>query len=358
MKNIYKTLLVLLLSLSFIACDDNSYDGETALISPEIVSQSSINLSLEKIYKDVILKDINTTYEHSLLLVESVKDLNETNTTQTLLAAQEAFKTLVLAYKSVESAYIAGRESDAMRDIAEFNLEQFILNSKGDTLFTDLQKIFDGTGALYKNSHLGITALEYALFDRAVTTEVMLSKMNTIRLTSALTMAQTISQNLLVVKNYYESESGFLQDNDTAMTLLLNQLVDNTYKLKEKRIGDASGFTVKYQDNPDSTRLEYYKSVYSLEAIEAILATHKKIMDNGLSEIAKLANAESEASAIVEKLSEAIAICNTYPASLEAHVASSQTQELYNTIVILQMNYTALINGLNFKQDLLEADGD
>ncbi|MDD5202563.1 MAG: imelysin family protein [Sulfurimonas sp.] len=358
MKNVYKTLLLLLLSLSFIACDDNSYDGETGLISPEMVSQSSINLSLEKIYKDVILKDINTTYEQSLLLIESVKDLNETNTTATLLVAQEAFKSLILAYKSVESAYIAGRESDAMRDIAEFSLEQFILNSKGDTLFTDLQNIFDGTGALYKNSHLGITALEYTLFDRAVTIEVMHTKMNTIRLASALTMAQTISQNLLLVKNYYESESEFLQESDAAMTLLLNQLVDNTYKLKEKRIGDAGGFTLKYQDNPDSTRLEYYKSVHSLEAIKTILVTHKRIMENGLTEIAKLANAESEANAIVEKLSEAIAICDSFPDSLEAHVASTQTQELYNTIIILQMNYTALINGLNFEQDLLEADGD
>lgn len=359
MKKIYIILFSLLLSLSFIGCgSDNSFDGENGLLASGGANQSGIDTNLIEIYNEVILKDVNASYEKSLSLIQSIQDLNTTTSASTLLSAQVAFKELVLSYKRVESAYVAGRESDNMRDIADFYIEQFIFNSKGDTLFTDLQKIFDGTGSLYKNSHKGITALEYTLFDRNVSNGDMLSKLNTIRLASAITMAQTISSNLLLVKNYYEDESTFLADRDTAISLLLNQLVDNAYKLKEKRIGDAGGFTVNFINNPDATRLEYYKSVHSLEAIKEILLTHKKIMDKGLTNIASLGSASSEAEAIVTKIDEALAICNSYSNSIESDIAASKTKDLFDTVTILQTNYTALINGLNFQQDLLEADGD
>ncbi|SFV54228.1 hypothetical protein MNB_SM-4-334 [hydrothermal vent metagenome] len=359
MKKIYTTLFSLLLSLSFVGCgSDNGFDGENGLLASGGANQSAIETSLIEIYNEVILKDINASYEKSLSLIQSVQDLNTSTSATTLSSAQVAFKELVLSYKRVESTYVAGRESDNMRDIADFYLEQFIFNSKGDTLFTDLQKIFDGTGSLYKNSHKGITALEYTLFDRAVSDGEMLSKLNTIRLASAITMAQTISQNLLLVKNYYNNESTFLTDSDTAISLLLNQLVDNAYKLKEKRIGDAGGFTVNFLNNPDATRLEYYKSIYSLAAIKEILFTHKSIMDKGLTNIATLGSASSEADAIVTKIDEALVICDSYTNSLESDIATSKTKDLFDTVAILQTNYTALINGLNFQQDLLEADGD
>lgn len=359
MKNIYTALLSLLLTFGFVGCgDDNSYDGVNGLLTSGGANQSDINTSILKIYQDVILADVNASYRKSLTLIQSVKDLNETNSSATLLSAQVVFKELALSYKRVESAYLAGRESNDMRDIADFYLEQFIFNSKGDTLFTDLDKIFNGIGSLYKNSHKGITALEYTLFDRNVSDSDMLVKMNIIRRESAITIAQTISLNLKKVQEYYLTKSTFLKDNDKAISLVLNQLVDNAYKLKEKRIGDAGGFTLKFKDNPDATRLEYYKSVNSLASIKEILLTHKSIMQNGLSDIAALGNASSEAEAILSKIDEALAICNSYSGSLESNIASAKTRELFDAAAYLQNNYTALINGLNFEQDLLEADGD
>ncbi len=358
MKKTYTTTLLLLIFLGLFGCGgSNNYDGKTGLIS-STSNQSSKDISIKNIYDNVILRDINSSYTQSLVLISSVKSLNDTQSMATLETSQKEFKKLALLYKRVESTYVAGRESDDMRDIADFYLEQFIFNSKGDTLFNDLQRIFNGTGALYKNSHKGLTALEYALFDKAINNNEMLEKMNSIRLTSALTMAKTISQNLLLVKDYYENKSTFLEDADTAISLVLNQLVDNAYKLKEKRLGDGGGFTLKYKDNPDVKRLEYYKSTNTLEAIKEILTTHKKIMDSGLSKIATLGNASSEAEAIVSTLNEAITICNSYSGSLEDGLSTSKTLELYNATAILQANYTALINGLNFEQDLLEADGD
>lgn len=359
MKYIYRLLLSTILAFSLSGCgDDNSYDGENGLLASGGASQKDLDAYVLEIYTEVIAKDINSSYEESLLLIQAVQDLNATPNATTLESAQVAFKTFSLSYKRVESAYVAGRESDNMRDIADFYLEQFIFNSKGDTLFSDLERIFDGTGSLYKNSHKGITALEYALFDRAISDGDMLAKMNTIRLASAVTMAQTISHNLKEVDEYYKNESQFLSDSDTAISLILNQLVDNAYKLKEKRIGDAGGFTLKFKDNPDRTRLEYYKSVNSIGAIKVILQTHKSVMENGLSQIATLGNASSEAEAITTLLDNAIVICDSYANSLEVEIASTKTKELFNLASQLQTDYTALINGLNFQQDLLEADGD
>lgn len=358
MKNVYTKLLTIVLALSFMGCgSDNSFDGENGLLSSG-VNKSGIDKSLSQLYTNVILTDINSSYSQSLILIQSVKDLNEMNSTATLLDAQTQFKELALSYKRVESAYVAGRESADMRDIADFYLEQFIFNSKGDTLFTELDNIYAGVGSLFKNSHQGITALEYTLFDKNVTTPVMLSKLNTVRLASAITMAEQISLNLKLVKDYYENESTFLDDGDTAIALVLNVLVDNAFKLREKRIGDPAGYTIKFINKSSVLNLEYHKSVNSLEAIKVILQTHKRIMQEGMSEIAVLGSASSEAETIISIIDDALGTCNSYGGSLESELVSSKTEALYERVSTLQTNYTALINALNFQQDLLEADGD
>ena len=359
MKKVYKALLFLLVMFGLLGCGgDNSYDGVSGLISSNKTDQSSVDSNILKIYENVILPDANIAYEKSLELVQAVKDLNKSKSSTTLASAQTAFKELALAYKRVESAYVAGRESDEMRDLADFEIEHFVRSSKSDTLFSDLERVFNAKGSLYKNSHKGITALEYTLFDMNISSLDMLAKMNPIRRESAVIMAQTISSNLKKVRDYYLSKSRFSSLGNEAVGLILNQLVDNAYKLKEKRIGDAAGFTVKFKNDPDVTRLEYYKSVNSLPSIKEILKTHKRVMQNGLTDIAKLGNAFSEAEAIVDKIDEALAICDSFLGPIETNLVSAKTRELYNTVANLQDSYTALINSLNFKQDLLEADGD
>ncbi len=364
MKKIYTTIFSLLLTFSLVGCgDDNSFTGKN-LLAAQSIDQATIDEAVKDIYDKVILRDIYAANTQALKLIQSVTNLKDTNSSGNLSSAQASFKKLVLSYKRVESVYIAGRESDDMRDLADFRIEQFIFNSKGDTLFTDLDKIFNGIGTLQKSSHKGITALEYTLFDRNITQSEMLSKMNTIRRTSALTMAETISQNLVLVEQYYERESIFLEDSDTAISLLLNTLVDNAFKSREKRVGDAAGFTKNFIGNPRVDRLEYHKSVYSLEAIKEILNTHKSVMQNGLSNIAKFGNADSEGEAVVSSINAALAICDSYISSIEAELTdvsgntTQKTRDLYNSLGVLQTNYTSLISGLNFRQDLLEADGD
>ncbi len=354
----FKSIIFSSFILFFTACGgDNAYDGENGLVSGES-SSGTVAAYIESIYSEVIEPSVDASYIQSIVVIGSVTTLQTTFNEENLLAAQDEFKKLALTYKKVESSYIAGRESDDMRDIADFRLESFIVNSKGDTLFSSLDQIFSGTGALNKNSYKGITALEYTLFDEALSTEALIAKFTDIRLESAITMAETISSNLKLVQDYYTNTSTFLDDSDTATSLLLNLLVDNTYKLKENRIGDAAGYTVKYEDNPSAQRLEYWKSIHTLQAIQAILATHQSIMNKGLTEISIAGNASSEGEAISDNIAEALAITLSYTSSLEDELTSTKTRELYNSIANLQNNYTALINGLNFEQDIIEADGD
>ena len=358
MKNLYQLLLASLIAFMFIGCgDDNNYDGETGLLAAQS-SASSVDVSIENIYSSIILKDSNETYQRSVVLLSQIKDLNRTTNITNLKIARDSFKDLVLSYKRVESLYIAGYNSDNMLEIAEFYIEQFIKGSKSQDIGGDLDEVFAGNKSIVTNALKGITALEYTLFGNAQTLEEINTKMNQNRLDSALIMVNNLVDKFNIVQNYYITDETFLSSSDEAIGALLNVLVDNSFKLRESRIGDAAGLTVKYLDKPDNTRLEYFKSTYSLESIVEILKTHKRVMDGGLTNIAFVGNAASEADAILMAIEEALNLCATYSSNLESELESPKTQELYQIIKTLQNNYTALINGLNFTQDIIEADGD
>lgn len=356
MRNLLKAVLGLLLVFGYCGCGDNAYDGETGLKGSG--SGTALDGFIERLYENVMQQDADTAYRQSLLLINAVSTLQSSPTEANLTAAQNAFKKLAGYYKRVESAYVAGYNSDDMRDLADFYLEHFIKSSKSQDIPGDLDQVFAGTGSLNKNSSKGITAMEYTLFGHQESLSALTEKMNTERLAAAVTIAETIAANLKSVRDYYIDDTTFLDNSDEAVSALLNVLVDNAYKLKEIRIGDPAGYTVAYRDDPDSMRLEYYKSLYSLNAIKAILTAHKSIMDNGLSDIAAAGNATSEAEAIETVIDEAISICESYEGPLEQKLERSETEALYNAANVLQNNYTALINALNFTQDIIEADGD
>ncbi len=362
-KNSLKVVVLFAITLFFIACgSDNDYDGKTGLIGSGGSSTSSVGVSIRKIYDKTLLDSSWRTYEAAILLKDSVEMFNNSSTESNLQLARKDFKTLALLYKRVESSYVAGYNSDDMRDLADFYLEHFIKGSKAADISGDLDKVFKGNGSLVKNSLKGFTALEYTLFGHQESEDEIMTKITTggevDRVAAAMNIIDTLSKNLKKVDDYYRDESTFRDNSDNAISALLNVLVDNSYKLKEIRIGDAAGYTIKYRDNPDNTRLEYYKSKNTLAAIKEILSTHKNIMQNGLKDIAIAGNAASEADAILSVIGEMQSTAQSYDGAIEDELESSKTLSLYNSANILQNNYTALINALNFTQDIIEADGD
>ncbi|QFR50005.1 hypothetical protein FJR48_09825 [Sulfurimonas lithotrophica] len=356
--NNLKIFLILVISLMFIACgDENNYDGQNGLLSANASAQS-IDAAIGSIYDEVIYKDANATYEQSLNLLASIEDLNSTKSEADLIEAQNGFKQLVLFYKRVEAVYVAGYNDDNMRDIADFYIEHYIKGSKSQDTAGDLEEVFSGTKTLVSNSLKGITALEYTLFGDKEDSSTLIAKMNQNRLDAALLMINKISSHLLEIKEYYESTSEFTTSSEDSVSALLNVLVQQALNLREIRIGEAAGLVVKYADDPSADRLEYYYSSYSLEAIKEILNTYKKVIQNGLESIAELGSSSSELKAVSDAINEALSICDSYSSTLENELTSQKTTNLFESVRTIQNNYTALITGLNFEQDILEADGD
>lgn len=356
MKKIYQVVFSILLSFMILGCDDNKYDGETGLIASP-VSLDEVDTSVANVYTLVIQKDSQDAYTNALSLLEATQNLQISDETSVQIA-REALLNLILSYKRVESIYLAGYNSDDMRDIADFYIEQFIKGSKSQDIAGDLDEVFAGEKSIVTNALKGITALEYALFGNVESVSQVAQKMNQARIDAAVLMASNLEVQFKKVRDYYLEDETYLDSSDETINAYLNVLVDNSFRLRESRIGDAAGFTVKYKDNPDSTRLEYYNSTYSLDAIKEILTTHKRVMENGLQAIAISGNAASEADAIMNAITDALSLCDTYSVSLESELTSEKTLELYELGRTLQNNYTALINGLNFTQDIIEADGD
>lgn len=352
-----KTFVFILVTSFFIGCgDENSYDGVNGLISSD--STLGVDESVQAIFDNVIYKDANETYNKSVSLISMIEDLNSSTTESNLQLVQDGFKDLILSYKKVESVYVAGYNNDNMRVVAEFYLEHYIKGSKSQDTAGDLESVFDGNRSLVANSLKGITALEYTLFGDRENLSELVAKMNQNRLDAASLMINKISSHLFEVLEYYENTSSFATSGEDSINALLNTLVQQALNLREMRIGEPAGLTIKYAGDSDATRLEYYYSSYSLEAIKEILKTHKRVLQNGLESIADEGSASSEAEAIRVAIDEALSICDSYAGIIDDELATQKTNNLFESVRTVQNNYTALIAGLNFQQDILDADGD
>ena len=356
---------VLVLSLFFLlmfqGCGENSYDGVHGLKSVSS-SSSSVDEALESIYAQ-IKSDANETYQKSLELESFIDDAN--SSLQNFSQLQEKSQELILLYKKVEALYIAQKLDDSMIDVPAY-VEAF---SAGDSdrkepILEELETIFNHNesvsieNALYKNAYKSLTGLIYALYGDKESKEEIFAKLDARRLGALDMMASKITQNLGQINDFYQNDSTFTKESEESVTILLNQLATSANRLKEWRIGDPGGFTQKYLDKANAKRFEYYASQTSLEAIESILLAHQSMLENGLEEIANEGGAKSEAEALKRRLQTLFEVVDSFEDSIEEDILSSQVKTLYDEAYALQNDYTALINALNFTQDIIEADGD
>ena len=154
MKKTTQLSLVLVTLLSLSGCgEDNAYNGQTGLIgggsSVEASSNNSLNQSIKTLYS-MIQTDSSNAYIQSLEMLQVVNDLSANANEENLEKAQIEFKKLALAYKRVETVYVAGYNDANMKDIAEFYIEQFIKQSKSYDVMGDLDAVFSGTKPLLK----------------------------------------------------------------------------------------------------------------------------------------------------------------------------------------------------------------
>lgn len=306
----------------------------TALLVSSVFAQTSLHSILE----NVSVPNVNKSIEAAKSLK---KDMNKEN-----------FKTLVTNWKKVESLYFAGDIDENYIDTPRYidvyhNLkEDLSVQMKRAIASGDEPKV-----ALFKNSFRTINALEYVLFnDDTITKREKLLAVN---------ILDTIISNLNDIKNVYkEYLNGNAKSEKWENSLVINTLISSSYKLREWRIGEPSGFAAKYKNDPKNERSEYYLSKNSLNAIKAILVAHDEIIGDksyeNFATMAKNAGAKKAILEAQEALNKSLKVLKNYKNDdfTNAKALYEATKELHNAY------YLSLVEDLAVTAKILDADGD
>ncbi|MEA1920248.1 MAG: imelysin family protein [Campylobacterota bacterium] len=348
-------LHVMIAALFFIGCvDDNAYDGESGLISGG--TSSGTTAWLQQINDEVLVTNASLLRDQATMVNSAIVTLTQEQSRSNLNEARQLATTLFENWKALEAIYVAKKLDDVMIDIPAqidvFNIGNIDIPERLDAIFSGSSSL---SGQLYQSATRSMGALEYTLFGNQEFDDLNMTQR---RADSAMIMANYLQGHINTIADFYENGSEFVDAGEDAVGIMINQLIDSTYKLKEWRIGDPAGYTVKYKDDPDAERLEYFHSLRSLEGMHAILNAQLAVMQNGLGEIAAANSAASEGDALVVLLQDAMTQIDAFDTAIEDGPSSAQVRELYNSVATIQTSYTALINALNFQQDIIEADGD
>lgn len=355
----YITSFTLLIALIFSGCgDDNAYDGENGLQSAPVSGSES----LQAIYS-VIQSDAQEAYDTSVELVGLVESSDDSLSDFEVLRSKT--QELIIAYKSVETHYVADEFNSDLSDTPEYI--EMLSAGDYDRKETSLEKLdlaLDANNtasiesALYQNLHKSITGLVHTIYGEQESASEMFAKMDQRRVDALGIITQNISTHLKTLRDFYSSNTQFLASEEESLTALINQLAISSNRMREWRIGDPAGLTAKYSGDPAAYRFEYYASSTSLEAIKSIVLTHQRLMQNGLYDFSVEGSAQSEADAIVAIIDDLVQTCDAFSTPVEDDASDTRLTTLYNDTNTLQQNYTALINALNFRSDIIEADGD
>ena len=353
-KTMITTFLILILS----ACGgDNSFDGETGL--PQGTSNSTGVEGLN----DILMSDANINLNKADALLLAAQNLEILQDSTNLSAAQTALKDFLSSWKKVQALYVAS-DIDSVMANPEKDIDLWHVGNIN--IQTSLDAVFAASGSVANISYIRVDAAEYTLFGDSESAGALLTKFQADsgrRADVLLVIAQNLREQSFTIANFYNTDTDFVRDTDASVENLVNQLIDSSYKLKEWRVGDVAGITVKYAGSPDATRLEYFYSGYSAEAIEAIILAQKNLFEpdseDGLSAYLAGKDASSQANFIVTKIDNTLLAVSAVPKPMKTSVPSTELTALYNALVELHdAYYVTLILALNITPKLIEADGD
>ena len=303
------------------------------------------NESLNSIYENIVLKNSKTSVEQIQKLTQYIQNDEYTK-------AKEQFTSVVKSWKSVEAFYILGDLDDSYLDTPRY-LDIFHQANEDITKQLDLiiQSKEDLSISLYKNSQKTINGLEYILFAKDLSNERVKN--------IALIITNTIEGNLQdIYDGYVEAKETFISDELTSNAMMLNSLIENSYKLKEWRIGDPAGLSRKYKGKPSNERAEYYLSKNSQIAIQSILKTHLEVLDKqkyvNFGSMIRSYDVNDELNDAVNYLKDALEKTKTIK-----NENFSDAKDLYQATRKLHATYyISLIGKLQITAKILDADGD
>lgn len=326
--------------------------GILLCLTPMTLSANYVN-NLEKetailssIYDNVILKDIKDTKQSCDIFLD---DLTKK---QSQSRYQEDFKNLVLEWKKVETNYIAAEMDDYMRDIP-FYLDVFHVGNEDipKSILRILNSEQDPKTGLFKNSYNSFTALETILYTD--------DDWNERRQMFAEKMVSSICGRIDEVNDFYtESKAQFVKNADKAIEMMINQLATQAFKLKDWRLGEPAGLTLKYKDNPDASRAEYPLSHLSfavaLEIVKAQQALIGKQDYDNFATLLKLRGIDEDTDTVniqLEKIVENIKNLTAFDPKIIKPIMLDLAHLHFSY-------YTTILNQLPVEGKILEADGD
>ena len=292
---------------------------------------------LVNILKNVSIPNVEKTINDAKVLQKDVNAQNFTN--------------FLKSWKKVEALYFAG---DINEDFADTPRYIDVFNNLKEDLNSQLKRAIESKDepkvALFKNSFKSINALEYILFnDKDISKRE--KELSVVILDSIISNLEEINK---VYKNYLVSP----KDEKWENALVINTLIASSYRLKEWRIGNASGNSSKFKNDAKNERAEYFLSQNSFAAIDAILDAHKEIvLKNKYYDFASFAmnkGASIELLNVIEKIEEMKNELKTLEKDdfTKANNLFVMAKDLHNAY------YISLIGQLSIVGKILDADGD
>ena len=292
---------------------------------------------LVNILKNVSIPNVEKTINDAKVLQKDVNAQNFTN--------------FLKSWKKVEALYFAGDINENFADTPRY-IDVFI-NLKED-LNSQLKRAIESKDepkvALFKNSFKSINALEYILFnDKDISKRE--KELSVVILDSIISNLEEINK---VYKNYLVSP----KDEKWENALVINTLIASSYRLKEWRIGNASGNSSKFKNDAKNERAEYFLSQNSFAAIDAILDAHNQIVKkNPYYDFAAFAmdkGAAIQLLVVIDKIKEMQDELKVLPKDdfTKANKLFNSAKDLHNAY------YVSLIEQLSITGKILDADGD
>ena len=291
---------------------------------------------------------VNTIKNISIPNVENA--INDAKILQKDLNAQN-FTNFLKSWKKVEALYFAGDIDENFEDTPRY-IDVF--NNLKEDLNAQMKKAIESKDdikmALFKNSFKTVNALEYILFnDKDISKRE--KDLSIAILDSIILHLQNINR---VYKNYLLKP----KDEKWENALVINTLIASSYRLKEWRIGNASGNSSKFKNEPKNERAEYFLSQNSFAAIDAILESHKQIVEKhkyyDFATYSMDKGAAIELLAVIDKINEMQEELKKLPVD-----DFTKATNLFNLAKELHNNYNiSLIAKLSITGKILDADGD
>lgn len=266
--------------------------------------------------------------------------------------SKKDFDKLVKSWKKVQALYLAGSINEDYIDTPRY-IDIFHHGNEDITkqLNRAIKSSDDASVELFRNSTKSINAIEYMLYK-----DEKLSKREKELLN---VMFKAIKSHLMDIKTVYSNYLKSKQRSEKwGNAVIINKLIDSTYKLKEWRVGDPAGYSRKYKDNPDNKRAEYYLSKNSFSAIKAILDAHNEVI--GEKEYKNFATMALNSGAKKQVMQVRKALQESYEELSKLKTDDfSNAQGLFEALSKFHnAYYLSLIEELSVTAKILDADGD